>query len=56
MLKKKYTKYIILLDINDIPYHRLTVLILDEIGLKKIRQKCPRFNSWLNRIDEKLGL
>ena len=32
------------------------VLILDEIGLEVVRARCPRFNNWLNRIDEKLGL
>jgi hypothetical protein len=30
------------------------ILIIKEIGLHKIREQCPHFNSWLTRL-EKLG-
>lgn len=32
------------------------VLILDEVGLDKIKQKCLRFNNWLNIIEQKLRI
>ena len=27
-------------------------LLAQEIGLKKIQEKCPRFNAWINKLLE----